>query len=505
MTAVNSTNVALRFLATAKARGAHTAVVDDTGSADYQTLAGMALKLAGIFATVPGTQIGILLPSNRLFVAAYYGALLANKTVVPLNFLLPPDDLMHCFKDAEVRTVVTADFFKPKLEGKGLDIHTVETLVPKLMDPATPLHPVNPAALTNPLAQILYTSGTSARPKGVETTHVALNHNIDASVDAMNVTAEAKMIGVIPLFHTFGITVTTLVPTIVGGTVYQQKQFQPKTTLDQIVQHGATHMLGVPTMYGYLVKIAKKAGIKAPTLTCAVSGGEPLHPELAKQFEEHFGLALSEGYGMTEHSPTISVCRLGNNKIGTVGQPLPGVEIRITEETEDIANAKRLPDGESGEIWIRSPSVMRGYRNLADDTAKTIVSHNVDGAGWLRSGDIGMFDADGYLKITGRAKDLIISGGENMFPVEIEQALMSHPAVEVAAVIGVPDVARGEVPYAFIQLREGQTATTDEIREHALKLIAPYKVPRQYRFEKSLPLTPTGKVFKRALPRPEAK
>ena len=467
--------LAERFLEAAGRRSEHVAVVDPAASLTYGQLAACAAGVAR--AVAPGNDgpnVGIAIPPCVLFPAAYFGVLMAGKTPVPLNFLLEPPTLAAIAADAGLGTVLTVGPLRDPMSKLVANVICVETIAPA-QSPAAPAG-VDP----EDVATILYTSGTSGPPKGVMLTHRNLISNVDSSVLTADYTHGDVSLGMLPLFHAFGLTCTMLLPLLVGGRAAYLPKFAPAAALKMMSEQGVTCIFAVPSIYRFLVQAAAGSPKEAfARLRFCVSGGEALGREVAGEFEKVFGRPLMEGYGLTEASPVVSLNPPDVVRPGSVGRPLSWVEVRIA--------------GEAGELWLRGPSVMKGYYNRPDATREAITD------GWLRTGDIARVDADGYLYIVGRAKEMIISAGENISPGEIEAALNGHPAVAESAVVGMPDPSRGEVPRAFVVLKPGAAASEAELIEHCRRRLARMKVPRQVEFRTGLPHTLTGKILKRAL------
>jgi long-chain acyl-CoA synthetase len=297
------------------------------------------------------------------------------------------------------------------------------------------------------------------------------------------------MLGVLPQFHTFGLTVLTLLPLCLGCRVVYTAKFMPKRILELAREHQPTAFIGIPSMYNAL-RLAKSATREDfASLRFAVAGGEPLPDAVSDGFHEVFGVRICEGYGLTETAPVANVCLPHEYRPHSVGRPVPGVEERIVADDGRI-----LGPGEEGEIRIKGPNVMPGYFKRPEETAAAF-----DDDGFLRTGDMGRMDADGFLSITGRIKEMLIIGGENVFPREIEEVLDRHPSVKSSAVIGLPDVSRGEVPLAFVELVEGAEFDETALRSHCRETLAQYKVPREIRLLAELPRNPTGKIMRRGL------
>ncbi|MBE7463320.1 MAG: AMP-binding protein [Planctomycetes bacterium] len=470
--------------ASAKTRPSESAVLSADRTLTYAELQGGAQKLGVAFAAATNKPvIALFLPMTPAFVTAFYAGLYAGKAVLPLNMLLGGEDLAYILQDSGADTVVTIKLFAKKLEGLPAKILTLEEFPP----PAAP----KPAPRPQPddLATLLYTSGTTGRPKGVELTHRNLCSNTVSDIQALDFKPEYRVLACLPTFHTFAITATMAVPIGAGGSLFCIPRFEPEACLKAASDARCNTLVMVPSMFRVLTKLQQRKPVPLD-LKLAVAGGEPLPHDTAVQFEQVFGIPLLEGYGLTETSPVIAFNVPSKHKQGTVGLPIPGIEVKIV----DPASVKDLATGEVGEIWTRGPHVMRGYRNKPEETSQVLTAD-----GWFRTGDMGMLDAAGYLTITGRLREMIKVAGEMVFPAEVENALLKHPAVAEAGVLGERHERRGETVKAFVALHEGQQVTADELLAHCRKDLAPYKVPREIQFRPELPKGPTGKVMRRLL------
>jgi long-chain acyl-CoA synthetase len=297
------------------------------------------------------------------------------------------------------------------------------------------------------------------------------------------------VLGVLPQFHSFGFTVLTMMPLAVGARAIYTARFMPKKIVDLASRHRPTALVAIPSMYNALRSVKDAPKDAFSSLRFAVSGGEPLPQSVSDGFHDTFGVRIAEGYGLTETSPVVSWCLPHEYRWKSVGRPLHGVQFLIAD-----ANGQPVPQGHDGEVRIKGPNVMKGYFNLPTETAAAF-----DADGWFRTGDQGRLDADGHLSITGRIKEMLIIAGENVFPREIEEVLNQHPSVNASGVVGIKDPIRGELPMAFIELREGQTFDKASIQAHCRASLAGYKVPGDIRVLEALPRNPTGKIMRREL------
>jgi long-chain acyl-CoA synthetase len=497
------------------------AIIDDQrprGWKGYELLGGAYHLARHIERASRNDRIGIMLPTSGMFPLALIATWILGRTAVPLNYLLKREELEYVIRDAGLDAVVTVT---PMLEMFGEMPEGVKELrLDKLKDEFRGLPPVR-RSVRRPddfVAVLLYTSGTSGKPKGVMLTAANLSANIEQCVEWAAFTRRDVVLGVLPQFHSFGLTVLTLLPLTVGCLAIYTARFAPKKILDLMQEHRPTAFIGIPSMHNALLHAKSAAREHFTSLRYIVSGGEPLPEAVFDGFREKFGITINEGYGLTETGPVTNWCRPQEHKRRSVGRPLPGVEEIIVAEDGKVAaratsagcrlsavgsqreGAGAAESGEpkdesaDGEVRIKGPNVMKGYYNLPQETAEAF-----DENGYFRTGDMGRFDADGHLYITGRYKEMLIIGGENVFPREIEEVLNAHPSVHASAVIGIHDPSRGEVPIAFIELTEGAAFSETELRTFCRQRMAQFKVPRDIRVLKELPRNPTGKIMRREL------
>lgn len=468
----------------AQERPEQPAACDQSLALDYRALAAVAAGLANHLSdATTRSHVGLLLPTSSANAAALLAAWAAGKTPVPLNFLLAPEELKRIAGDAELDLVLTVKHFLPlaqQLTPNVIELNAT-TLVPGRIEPA--------AAEPDDTAVILYTSGTSGAPRGVCLTFDNLLHNARASIEYARITPEQAFLGVLPQFHCFGLTAMTICPLVLGATVYYLPRFSPLAIVETIRQRQISVFMAIPSMYAAMLSLKDVEPDAFSSIALAISGGEPLPTRVARGFEERFGVSLLEGYGLTETSPVVSLNTPRAYRPGSVGKPLPGLTVTVTD---DVGNP--LPSNQVGELVIRGHCVMRGYWKRDNETQAAIR----DGA--FRTGDMGYIDDDGFVFITGRAKEMLIVAGENVFPAEIENTLLLHPAVAEAAVVGASDPSRGEVPVAFVTLRaHEETPTESDLRAFCRGSLAGYKSPKKIYIIDDLPHGPTGKILKRSL------
>lgn len=433
-------------------------------------------------------QVGVLVPTSGAFPIVALATWMLGRTVVPLNFLLKKDELQYVIDDSECDTIFTVG---PMLEYLGYE-PKIDSLV-KLEDlnfKKPPRPRLSKKAADDDIAVLLYTSGTSGRPKGVMLTHGNIAANIRQSMQGLGVDKDCVMLGVLPQFHSYGVTQLTLTPLTMGARAVYLARFNPRQIIKLLREHRPNVFVGIPSMYNALAGVKDATPDDFSSLSFAISGGEPLPDAVFERFKERFNIEINEGYGMTEMSPATHCCLPGRSKRHSVGLPLPGIEHRIV----DPETGKKLSANETGEIRMKGPNLMKGYFKMPEESAAAL-----DEQGYLRTGDMGHIDEDGYLFITGRIKEMLIIGGENVFPREIEEVLNKHETVNASGVVGRQDDVRGEVPVAFIELAEDAEFQPEKLREWCREHLAGYKVPREIHKLDELPRNPTGKILRKEL------
>ncbi len=475
------------------------AAVDDNRTYTYGQMLGGALFIADLIDRISDKpNVGILLPTGGAFPMALLGTWLARRVAVPLNYLLSPAELTYVIQDSEIDTIITAgpllDFLQlgPAIP-RGIHLLKLEeqdfTGFPPLRWP--------PAYGDDEHAVILYTSGTSGKPKGVVLSHHNLEADTWAGIQKAQITRADTFLGVLPQFHSFGLTGLTLIPLTVGSKAVYSARFVPKKIVQLIRKHRPDIIMAVPSMYGALLSVKEAGPEDFQSIRFAISGGEPLPEATFNAYEERFRLRLLEGYGLTETAPVTHWSTPQLFKQKSVGTPVPGVLVHIVDD-----NDQPVPTGVDGEILIHGPNVMQGYFKLPEQTAAVFTEIHLPDRGptrFFRTGDIGHVDEEGFLFITGRKKEMLIIGGENVFPREIEEVINQHPIVKDSAVIGRHDAMRGEVPIAFVELNDGLTFDEQDLRSWCRERLAQFKVPREIRHVDALPRNPTGKILRRHL------
>jgi long-chain acyl-CoA synthetase len=449
------------------------------------------LRLCGIG---PGDRVGVMLPNVPEFAVLYFGALRAGCVVVPMNPLLKAREVAYYLTDSDAvgmlawHTVADEASEGARRAGAaGLLVEPDEFAAALATYEPTPELAGREPSDT---AVILYTSGTTGQPKGAELTHSNISRNVEvAAATLLQLTDQDVVFGGLPLFHSFGQVVAMNCAIATGACLILLPRFDAAKTLASIERDRVTVFLGVPTMYGALLNHSDRARYDTGSLRIGVSGGAALPVEWLRGFEDAFGCPVLEGYGLSETSPVACFNHPGRpRKPGTIGTPIDGVQIRIVN-----ADGWGVPDGEVGELAIRGHNVMKGYWRRPEATAEAIRD------GWLRTGDLGVRGADGYFRIVDRTKDMIIRGGFNVYPREIEEVLYEHPAVAEAAVVGVPHPTHGEEVVAAVTLKPGTEATSEGVRAFVKAQVAAYKYPRYVWITDALPKGPTGKILKREI------
>jgi long-chain acyl-CoA synthetase len=489
-------NLAANLTASAGVLGEKTSLKLDELELSYRALDTASARLAGLLAqrgVSAGDRVGLMLPNVPEFAIVYFGLLRAGAVVVPMNPLLKEREVAFYLGDSGARMVFAWHGCAEEAEAGAREpgaecLFVVPGEFPRLLSDCDPAFEVEDRAADD-TAVILYTSGTTGTPKGAELTHANLTSNVAAVVALHSFADTDVLLGALPLFHSFGQTCSMNAAVASGATLSLIPRFDAERALEIIERDGVTVFQGVPTMYSALLHHPRRDEFDASTLRECVSGGASLPGELLRGFEQAFACKLLEGYGLSETSPVASSNRPDRERRpGSVGMPIDGVEMRILD-----AEGAEVAVGSRGEIVIRGPNVMKGYWGRPDATAEVIRD------GWFHTGDVGVMDEDGYFFIVDRLKDMIIRGGYNVYPREIEEVLYEHPAVREVAVVGVPHPELGEEVAAAVALKDGVAADEAELREFVKARVAPYKYPRRISFFRDLPKGPSGKIVKREI------
>lgn len=446
-----------------------------------------------------GDHVALQCANTVDFPIIHFGALKAGCTVVPLNVLFKRSETAYHLRDSDAKVFFTSgcvDLDEATAAFSEVDdcehLFVVETLADLLADQPDAFSSVETAP--EDTAVILYTSGTTGRPKGAELTHSNLIHNAQVTAGMFGPHEHDVHLVSLPLFHVFGLTCQLHTGMLTRATVVLQARFDAGEAFALMQREQVTVFSGVPTMYWAMLSHQDTTGAIdlaaiARTLRVATSGGSALPVEVLRRFADQFGVKILEGYGLSETSPVATFNRVDRPaKPGTVGLPVWGVEVRVVD-----ADWNEVPDGERGEIVIRGHNVMKGYYRRPEATAAVLRN------GWFRTGDIGCRDADGYFSIVDRAKEMIIRGGYNVYPRELEEVLMTHPAVSLVAVVGVPHPTHGEEVKAFVVPETGASVREAELVAWCQANMAAYKYPRLVELRHALPLSATGKILKREL------
>lgn len=500
----------------------HPALVLGETTLTYAQVDAAANRVAHLLVSLgvePGDRVALICPNLPQFPIGYYGILKAGAVVVPLNVLNKPREVTYYLDDAEAKVALCFE----GTEDLPIGRHTVEGARAAANPPQVVLMTADPAAespyegvptLTGATADlpdrfetvprhetdtavVLYTSGTTGRPKGAELSHSnqlmnALTcHRLFGSQPGEDVHLVA-----LPLFHTFGATVNLNAGFAMGATLVLLPRFDPAQALDLLLRHRVTFFAGVPTMWWGLLRLLAEgggsAGELAGHLRLGVSGGASLPGEILREAKEVLGVSIMEGYGLSETSPVASFSRADRPRPGSIGLPVWGIEMDLVDPTDPDWGRVTDPDA-IGEIVVRGHNIMTGYLHRPEETAAVIRD------GWFRTGDLGRRDEEGFYYIVDRAKDMIVRGGYNVYPREVEEVLLTHEQVSLVAVVGVPDERLGEEVRAHVVLVGGASVTAEELRDWAREQMADYKYPRTVVIEEQLPMTSTGKILKREL------
>jgi long-chain acyl-CoA synthetase len=499
-------NLAVILRESARRAPAKTAVILEAARLSYAQLDELSDRVAAGLAAAgvaSGDKVGLQLPNIPQFVIAYFGILKAGGVVVPMNVLLKAPEVEFQLRDSGARVLITFGAFLSE-SAKAAEAAAVTSLyvVTESGAPAAGTafeallagDPPGPRlALRNPAdpAVIIYTSGTTGTPKGAVLSHLSLYMNADIPGRLFEFNADDTVVVALPLFHVFGLSSVMNTCILLGGTMSLVSRFEPRAVLELMRRDRVSVFMGVPTMFIALLQEAGAADCDPASLRVAVSGGAPIPAEVIDSFEGRFGVPILEGYGLSESSSAATFnISATERKVYSAGKPIWGTSVQIWD-----ADSRPLPPGagQVGEIVLRGANIMIGYHDNPEATAKAFAG------GWFHTGDLGYLDEDGYLFIVDRIKDLIIRGGYNVYPREVEEVIYAHPAVAEAAVIGVPDPKLGEEVRAVVAVKAGQSVTEAELIEFVKERAAAYKYPRTVEFRDSLPKNATGKILKKEL------
>lgn len=451
-----------------------------------------------------GDRVGLYCINSDFFALAYFGIVKSGASVVPINLLLNPKEVAYILNDSGAKGLIYFEAFAEAVNAIRTQLDTVTFFAgigSSILEgditwagllSAEDRAPQIAFDCDNDVAVIIYTSGTTGQPKGAMLTHRNLIHNTLSAKEALRMRpGEDIFLVVLPMFHAFAATVGMLLPLLHGGTLVPLPRFEPETVANAVQNTGTTIFFAVPSMYNVLLRLPAEATEKFSSLRYCISGGAAMPLEIMEQFENRFGIKIYEGDGPTECSPVTCVNPIGGQtKPGSVGPPVPGVEMKILSD-----NGDELPVNSLGEICVRGANVMKGYWNRPEETK---ASFHGD---WFRTGDLGKVDEDGYFYIVDRIKDMIIVNGMNVYPRVIEEVLYRFGPVREVAVVGEPHKLHGEIPVAFVALKEGFEISTDEVRSYCRDHLGRHEVPRKVVFMAELPKNAAGKILKRELRR----
>ena len=505
-----SLNLAHFLERSAQTHTSKTALSHDGVLTSYTQLATNVRKVAHILrehGVRKGDKVVVMLPNVPAFTTIYYGILTLGAVVVPINHMLKSHEIAYCLEDSDAKVFFAwRDFGKEAFKAFGetetchhlivVNPHgadekpPVGQLLEELLDGASDIFAME-QTMPDDTAVILYTSGTTGHPKGAELTHFNMFFNALITKDHVACIDDSDIaLAILPLFHSFGQTCIQNACVLAGATICMMSSFDPKRVLQVIRQEKISYVAAVPAMYTFLLQMARNEEAPFAGLRAAISGGSSLPVEILKQYKEKYDLQIYEGYGLSETSPVASFnIRTRKCKPGSIGLPIWGCNMAVMREDGTLADVDEI-----GEIVIQGHNVMKGYYNKETATREAIVD------GWFHTGDMARMDAEGYFFIVDRKKDLIIRGGLNVYPREIEDVLYGHPAILEASVVGIPKNMGGEEEvWAFVVLKQGMEATSKEIRGYCNERLASFKCPKRVEIVDALPKGPTNKILKREL------
>lgn len=486
----------------------------DTSYAEFDQSVSMFATALQELGVERGDHVAFLLGNTPHFLISLYATMRIGATAIPINPIYSPDEISYILHNSDAKVVIAVDPLLPLVEKAVQGFPAIEQFIicevsedvgqrfadlPDTVKSKVKLfssviatgHPdVQPVAVEeNETAIILYTSGTTGQPKGAMLTHGNLFSNARDVADYLGFSEDDRVVATLPVFHVFALTVVVNAPLLKGATILLMPRFSPGDVFETIKTKQATVFAGVPTMYNFLYQYPAAVKEDFATVRLAISGGASLPVALLHNFENKFDVRVSEGYGLSEASPVTCFNPLDRDRVpGSIGTNIVNVENKVVNEL-----GEEVPVGEVGELIVKGPNVMKGYYKMPEETAATIRD------GWLYTGDLARQDEDGYFYIVDRKKDLIIVGGFNVYPREVEEVLFAHPAISEAAVIGVPDPDFGEEVQAFVVLKEGAQVTEEQLKQFCTQKLAKYKVPAVIEFLDELPKNTTGKILRRSL------
>ncbi|PKR78300.1 long-chain fatty acid--CoA ligase [Halalkalibacillus sediminis] len=505
-------NLSDQLSLTAKDNLSKPAYIFNGEETNYQTLEGSVTKFASSLKALgykKGDHIGLVVGNTPHFVIGLYGALRLGLTVIPINPIYTADEISYIVNNGDVKGIITLDVLFEKFEKMSESIPDVKNYIvgetkPDSSFESSPLKEKTysftelvqkgslelerPVLNDDDTAVILYTSGTTGKPKGAMLTHKNIFSNAKDTAEYLNINANDRVIAALPMFHVFCLTVALNAPLVNGATVLIVPQFSPEAVFKITREHQATVFAGVPTMYNYLLQYPNEDEKDFSNIRLCISGGASMPVALLEKFEQHFDVQISEGYGLSEASPVTCFNPLDRpRQAGSIGKSIINVENKVVDE-----NGNELPPGQVGELIVRGPNVMKGYYKMPEETQASIKD------GWLYTGDMAQTDEEGYFYIVDRKKDLILVGGYNVYPREVEEVLYSHEQISEVAVIGEPDEDLGEAVVAFVVCND-ENVTEDDLNELCKTKLAKYKIPKKIEFLEELPKNTTGKILRRSL------
>lgn len=485
----------------------------DTSYAEFQQSVerfATALQSLGI---KKGDNVGFLLGNSPHFLISLYATMRLGATAVPINPIYAPDEIAYIVKNSDAKAIIALDALLPLVEKAAGLFTSVENYIICETQPDTAsklaalpdslkakmksftflLTTSSPQEISVEVAEddtavILYTSGTTGHPKGAMLTYKNIYSNARDVAEYLNVNTDDRIIATLPVFHVFALTVVVNAPLLMGATILLVPRFSPQEIFQVAKEHKATIFAGVPTMFNFLYQFPEGNVEDFSTIRLAISGGSSLPVALLHNFEDKFNVRISEGYGLSEASPVTCFNPIDRErKPGSIGMSIVNVENKVVNEL-----GEEVPVGEVGELIVRGPNVMKGYYKMPEETESAIRD------GWLFTGDLARQDEEGYFFIVDRKKDMIIVGGYNVYPREVEEVLFGHPGIVEAAVLGVPDPNFGEEVLAFVVIKD-QSLTEEQLQDYCTEKLAKYKVPKKFEFLEELPKNTTGKILRRSL------
>ncbi|MEI4831519.1 fatty acid--CoA ligase family protein [Bacillus sp. FJAT-53711] len=502
-------NLVQRLAETVKKKGDKPAYIFQDQSVSYDQFNGLVTKFSSSLANMgigKGDNVALIVGNSPHFLIGLYGAMRAGATVIPVNPIYTPDELYYILQNGDVKAIITLDILLPVMQSLTSRLPSIENIIicetsadsthkeTEKMKTFTNLVASGDLAFQGPdiqeedVAVILYTSGTTGKPKGAMLTHKNLYSNASDVASYLQYSEHDRVIAALPMFHVFCLTVAVNAPIVNGATILMLPKFSPKEVFRICRTYEATIFAGVPTMYNYLYLYEGASAEDVHTLRFCISGGASMPVALLTNFEKRYGVIVSEGYGLSEASPVTCFNPLDRpRKPGSIGTNVQNVENKVVNEM-----GEEVPVGEVGELIVRGPNVMKGYYKAPEDTAATIRD------GWLYTGDLAKMDEEGYFYIVDRKKDIVLVGGYNVYPREVEEVLYMHEAVTEVVVIGVPDESLGEAVKAYV-VPKTNAVTVEELMAYCSLHLAKYKVPSSIEFLEELPKNTTGKILRRAL------